>query len=168
MFDIICLVVCVHPQDLCWKNRRTGSCTQAKNNCYCVYFFQLPFALIPVLHFTGDKAIMKSFQNGRYVELSLYDDTTLVIVLIGFPPFSMYNSCFPPFTCRTPHHRFYQLFPALYQIITVVSHHLLAHQLFPLLLSNCSNCFSPLTCPTRHINELLFRRHSICQEVTRL
>ena len=32
-----------------------------------IHFFvhQLPFALIPVLQFTGDQTIMKSFKNGR-------------------------------------------------------------------------------------------------------
>lgn len=29
---------------------------------------QLPFALIPVLHFTGDKAIMGTFKNGRVMQ----------------------------------------------------------------------------------------------------
>ena len=34
------------------------------------HLLQLPFALIPVLQFTGDPTIMKSFQNGRYVNFS--------------------------------------------------------------------------------------------------
>ena len=33
------------------------------------FVFQLPFALIPVLQFTGDPRIMKSFTNGRWVGL---------------------------------------------------------------------------------------------------
>lgn len=40
---------------------------------------QLPFALIPVLHFTGDKAIMKSFQNGRVMQGVAWCLSALVI-----------------------------------------------------------------------------------------
>lgn len=39
---------------------------------------QLPFALIPVLHFTGDQTIMKSFKNGRLVTVKIVFCATLI------------------------------------------------------------------------------------------
>ncbi|XP_078376295.1 natural resistance-associated macrophage protein 2-like isoform X2 [Oculina patagonica] len=40
---------------------------------------QLPFALIPVLHFTGDQTIMKSFKNGRVMQGVAWGLSVLVI-----------------------------------------------------------------------------------------
>ncbi|XP_058964518.2 natural resistance-associated macrophage protein 2 isoform X2 [Pocillopora verrucosa] len=45
---------------------------------------QLPFALIPVLHFTGDRAIMGSFKNGRVMQGAAW---FLSVVVIGINMF---------------------------------------------------------------------------------
>ncbi|KAJ7375499.1 hypothetical protein OS493_002273 [Desmophyllum pertusum] len=56
---------------------------------------QLPFALIPVLHFTGDQAIMKSFKNGRIMQGVAW---FLSVVVIGINMFFVveYVSKIPP------------------------------------------------------------------------
>lgn len=56
---------------------------------------QLPFALIPVLHFTGDRAIMGSFKNGRVMQGAAW---FLSVVVIGINMFFVaeYVSEIPP------------------------------------------------------------------------
>ena len=41
--------------------------------------FELPFALLPVLHFTNSKAIMKQFKNGIFTRIEIW---TLLVLIV--------------------------------------------------------------------------------------
>ena len=45
-----------------------------------VQSLQLPFALLPVLHFTNSKAIMKQFKNGIFTRIEIW---TLLVLIVG-------------------------------------------------------------------------------------
>ena len=80
-----------------WKRRFIGRCISIVPALGCILFFgegflsqlliisqiilsfQLPFAIFPLIHFTGDPVIMGKFANSRFIKISAYTIAFIIV-----------------------------------------------------------------------------------------